>query len=432
MKRTDPQPSCPETYSLDPAFDPAPQSKRRWGILTLTSFGFLLSLFYRVSTAVITPQLTSELGLTSAELGQLAAAFFYAFALSQIPLGLALDRYGPRIIMTGLGLTGVAGALTFASAEAPWQAMLGRLLLGVGMSCNLMGSLTLMASWFPINRFGFVSGLITALGTLGNILATTPLAFAAELLGWRGTFYSLAALNFVQVVFLFMVVRNRPQSWVSESGNAASPKGLFNLFKTYSFWAISWSTFVRYGFFVAIQGLWAGPFLIYGLGWDQISTGNALFWMGVGLMIGMPLSGRLSDRVLLSRKHVIWPSLIISALISLSIAFWSKDISHLLVYFMFFLIGFFSGPGQIMYAHIKELAPPEMTARAMTGINLFTMMGSAIFTQALGLVIQGDPKGITGPEGFAPIFYVGAACLALVTVLYLFTPDARALKNRKK
>jgi hypothetical protein len=99
---------------------------------------------------------------------------------------------------------------------------------------------------------------------------------------------------------------------------------------------------------------------------------------------------------------------------------------------MFFMIGFFSGPGQIMYAHIKELAPPEMTARAMTGINLFTMMGSAIFTQALGLVIKGDPKSISGPEGFSPIFYVGAACLGLVTILYLFTPDARALKNRKK
>jgi sugar phosphate permease len=417
---------------MDPAFDPAPQSKRRWGILALTSFGFLLSLFYRVSTAVITPQLTSELGLSSAELGQLAAAFFYAFALSQIPLGMALDRYGPRLIMTGLGLTGVAGALTFAAAQAPWQAMVGRLLLGVGMSCNLMGSLTLLASWFPINRFGFVSGLLTALGTLGNILATTPLAFAAEALGWRGTFYSLAALNLLQVVFLFVVVRNRPRGWVESSTGAASFKGLFILFKTYSFWAISWSTFVRYGFFVAIQGLWAGPFLIYGLGWDQISTGNALFWMGVGLMIGMPLSGRISDRVLLSRKHVIWPSLLISALISLSITFWSRDISHGLVYIMFFMIGFFSGPGQIMYAHIKELAPPEMTARAMTGINLFTMMGSAIFTQALGLVIKGDPKSISGPEGFSPIFYVGAACLGLVTILYLFTPDARALKNRKK
>jgi MFS family permease len=169
--------------AADIAFDPAPGSKRRWFILVLVTLGFLLSLFYRVSMAVISPQLTSELSLSSSELSLLAAAFFYAFAALQIPLGLALDRIGPRHTMGVLGMLGVAGAVLFAMADSLGQALAGRILLGIGMGCNLMGILALIAAWFPVNRFAYLTGLTMAVANLGGLVAATPLQFLGRLSG---------------------------------------------------------------------------------------------------------------------------------------------------------------------------------------------------------------------------------------------------------
>jgi len=143
----------------DPAFDPAPGSRRRWAIFVAGCLGFFLSMFYRVSTAVIAPDLVRDLGLDSAQMGALGAAFYYSFALCQIPLALALDRLGARATLTGLAVFGVAGAALFGLAQDYHQALLARLLLGLGMSGALMGVFALLAAWFPINRFGFVSGI---------------------------------------------------------------------------------------------------------------------------------------------------------------------------------------------------------------------------------------------------------------------------------
>lgn len=412
-------------------FDPAPGSRQRRAIIIIVSFGFLLSLFYRVSVAVISKDLTSDLGLDSGQLGDLTAAFFYAFALSQIPLGILLDRIGPRAVMTVLGLMGVAGAALFAAAGGMAGATWARILLGVGMSCNLMGTLALTASWFSIDRFALTAGIITALGTLGNLLAATPLALAAQALGWRGTFWVVAGINLVQVIALALVVRNHPPGAKRPANGRSSIWEALALYKTYFYWAISLATFVRYGFLVALQGLWLGPFLLYGLGFDLIQTGNALFMLGLGLLIALPLSGRLSDRWLATRRGVVWPSLVVFGLLVLGLSWLGSGMTHLAVYGYFFCLGFAAGPGQIMYAHIKELAPPQMTARAMTGINLFTMLGGAFFTQVLGFVLPAKPSALHGPGGFAPAWWLGAGCLGLAALLYAFTPETGVLKRKK-
>lgn len=411
-------------HSTSPYPSAQGQLRRGWAILAVTSLGFLLSLFYRVSTAVISPQLAAELSLTSAQLGNLAAAFFYVFAASQIPLGWIMDRAGIRGTMTVLGVVGVAGAVLFGAAHTYQQAWLGRALLGLGMSCNLMGIFALLAAWFPADRFAFLAGLVTALGTLGNLAAATPLALLSQTLGWRGSFWAVAALNLLQVAAMFLVVRDRPPDTPRP---AASGKGdwrqALSLFASYHYWAISLSTFVRYGFFVALQGLWAGPFLVYGLGLDPVQAGNGILCLGLGIMCGMPFMGRLSDRWLGTRRGVIWPSLALMGLLVLGMAFWQQGIPLWLIYAWLFILGFAAGPGQIMYAHIKELVPGTLTARAMTWVNLFTMLGGAVFSQLLGWVIGGEPASLHGPAGFRPVWFLGAGCLFLVTILYYLTRE---------
>ena len=378
-------------------------SRRAWAIFWIGSLGFVLSMFYRLSITVISPELTRDLSLNTVQLSQLSAAFFYAFALSQIPMGMALDSIGPRTVVTLLNVAGLAGAVFFASAQTAGQAYWARFLIGIGMSGNLMGMLTLLAAWFPAHRFATIGGLFVGIGSAGSMLAATPLALLSRAFGWRGSFLLIALINALQVLAFLVFVRNRPPEKEGATTFRSNPlKGLWLVLKFPAYWWISIGAFFRYGCLTALQGLWAGPYLINGLGFSTLEAGNALFLMGLSYMIGLPLSGRFSDRVARTRKWVILPSLFITALLFLSLMVWSRGAPAGGLYLVFFALGFFTAPGQIMYSHIKELVPPQVMSTAMTGINLFTMLGPAFIMQAMGLVVACRTAGLEQSGGVCP------------------------------
>ncbi|MGO9567406.1 MAG: MFS transporter [Desulfomonilaceae bacterium] len=406
--------------------DPAPGSWRRWAIFVIGSLNFLLSMFYRVSTAVISPALAGDLGLSSGQLSDLSAVFFYAFAVSQIPIGVALDRVGSRITLAFLACAAISGTVIFATGQTFLHLLMGRILLGIGMSGNLMVLLALLAVWFPVNRFAFLSGVAVSIGALGNLLAATPLALMSLWIGWRGSFFIFAAVNTVIVGTLLLVIRNHPSGTATVSWRSPSlTSGLVHVFSTYSYWAISLSSFVRYGYLAALQGLWAAPFLVYGMGMGEIDSSNVLLSMAVGYMLGLPLSGFLSDSVLHSRKRIILGSLVAFLFLTISVLWLTPSTSLPYIMFIFFWLGFVAAPGQIMYAHIKELLPSSMIAQAITSVNLFTVLGAGIITQVLGLWIGDDPATVVGPAGFWSLWYVGAVALAVVCLLYAFVPDSK-------
>lgn len=410
--------------------DYSAQTGRGWAIFWIACAGFVLSMFYRVSTTVISPELSQDLNLTASQLGFLSSAFFYAFAVCQLPLGMALDRFGPRVVVTVLNLFGVAGAILFALAQTAAQSYWARIFMGVGMSCNLMGILTLIAAWFPVNRFATLNGLFTGIGVLGNLLAATPLALLAHSLGWRKSFVLFGAINALQVLGFFLIVRDRPPTQPRPDPVIGNPlKGLKTVLSLPVFWFISTGTFFRYGSVMALQGLWAGPYLINALGVDILTTGNALLLLGVGYMIGLPLFGRISDHLVRSRKKVVLPSFGVMALLILALSFMPKGIPVFWIYCWFLAMGLASAPGQIMYSHIKELVPAPVMATAMTGVNLFTMLGAAFVMQAMGLVVDTGPQGLSHPEAFRPAWMLCAAGLGLSGLLYTFVPDSQVLKK---
>ena len=168
---------------------------RRWVIYFISCLLFVFSQFYRSSVAVISPNLVEELNLDTEELGFISAAFFYAFAAMQIPVGLYLDSLGPRIFMTALSLVAVVGAVVFACGESAAALIAGRILLGMGMACNLMGPLKLITSWFSPVYFATLIAVFGSVGTAGNIGAANPLGWLTELFGWRTTFLCFARRN---------------------------------------------------------------------------------------------------------------------------------------------------------------------------------------------------------------------------------------------
>jgi sugar phosphate permease len=405
---------------------------KAWGVFFLASANFFLSQFYRSTNAVIAPQLLRDLSLNTEDLGLLSAAFFYAFGLAQIPITLFLDRIGARRMMAGFSLVGVAGALAFSWADSLVIGILGRALLGIGMACNLMGTLKLLTLWFNPLRFATLSGVVLALGTFGNMAATSPFVVLVDWIGWREAIRVLAGLTFVLVVLFYAVVRDRPEGLTPKPSATASPEGpshrlgdLRLLLKNRDYWIISYATFVRYGVFAAFQTLWAGPFLMEGIGLSPITAGNLIFLINGGMLLSGPLWGAVSDRILKTRKWLVcWDLGVLTVLLVLTSC--AGDNAGLAVLAaLFFTFGLFQ-PGTLMYVHVKEVMPLRMAGTAMTGINFFTMVGAAFFLQTLGGLMQSlYPEASQSLPAFRTAFVLCSAFMASVAVAYMFTKDAR-------
>lgn len=405
-----------------------PDPIRRWIIFVIACLLFMLSQFYRASLAVIAPDLIRDLALDTPGLSLISAVFFYAFALMQIPVGIYLDSIGPRIAMTALSLVAVVGAILFSVGHSTSSLVVARALMGIGMACNLMGTLKIVTMWFTPLRFATLSALVFSMGTLGSLIAATPLVVMVQAWGWRRAFMAIAAVNLLLALLFYLVARDRPPSTVAALPSPpASRRGRANLSRLFTekdYWIISLGTFCRYGIFAAIQALWAGPFLIFALGVPPLAAGNLLLLMNLGLLVGSPIFGWLSDSVFNNRKRVIISGLLTMSLALLLLTRLPPDPAMALASTLFFAFGFFSGAGGIMYAHIKERMPPENAGSAMTGINFFTMIGVAVFLQGPGqLMQQYYPGASLSPAAFQTMFLFCAGCLSLTALLYGFTTE---------
>lgn len=404
---------------------------RRWTIFFAACLLFILSQFYRASIAVISPDLVSDLGLDTRGLSLVSASFFYAFAIMQIPITMYLDAIGPRVAMTALSLLGVAGALVFAGGESIGALVAGRLLLGAGMACNLMGTLKLITLWFGPLRFATMSAIILSFGTLGNMTAATPLVLMVQSMGWRMTFLLFSGINLLLTMMFFVVVKDRPTDpYLSEippavfSDLGSIRKTIGNLLQEKDYWIISLTTFCRYGIFAAVQALWAGPYLMTVIGISPVAAGNMLLLMGLGLIIGSPVCGWFSDALFKTRKGIIIAGLGGMVVMLAVLAILGPGADWIVLSLLFFGFGFFTSSGQIVYAHIKERMPVESAGTAMTGVNFFTMIGVAVFLQGLGNLMQWlYPGESLGAPAFRMAFFFCAVCLALSLVLYCFTVE---------
>jgi len=402
---------------------------RAWLIFILCSLHLFISQLYRTTNAVLAPWLIKDLNLDTEGLGLLSAGFFYAFSLTQIPISLFLDKVGAKRLMIALSFVGMAGAMMFSLAHGLGMGLAGRLLLGVGMACNLMGPLKLLMEWFPPRIFATLSGLLYAVGTLGNIAAATPLVLLVEQFGWRLSFRVIIAVHLLLTLMLFWVVQDRP---AEKAVNPPSPSGglrpasLFGnlgiLMRSKDYWIISAGTFVRYGTHAALQTLWAGPLLMEVLRFSPVQAGNILMTMNIGLIVGGPIWGAVSDRVFKTPKWVVAGGLLMLALITFGLRALPPGTSAFVAGATFLAFGLASASGMHVYAHIKALVPKDMAGAAMSGTNFFTMMGPAVFLQGLGIAMQGlYPEASRGPAAFSTALLICVVCQAAIGVLYLFT-----------
>ena len=222
--------------------------------------GYFLSQLYRTVNAVLGPMLRDDLGISASSLGLLTGAFFLAFSLVQLPLGMALDRYGPRRTQTVLLAVTALGALLFSLGGDTLSLALARAVIGVGVSGCLLASFKAFALWFDKGRLPLVNGLVMACGSLGVMTASTPVQALATALGWREVFHVLAGVTVAVAVVIFVVVPERraegaPRTFADQTA------GLKVIFTSPVFWAIAPLLATTQAAWLSIQALWLGPSL---------------------------------------------------------------------------------------------------------------------------------------------------------------------------
>lgn len=414
-----------------PHSQPKPH-RARWTIFSVLALMYVLAYFYRVSMAVVAKDLAADLALSPAQLGTLSGIFFYVYAFSMIPLGPLLDRFGGRRVISLFGLLSTTGGILFALAPDYHSSMAGRVLIGIGTGCVLMGSLKIFTEWFTLAEFATISGFMVAVGNLGNLCATAPLAHAVSRFGWRRSFLVVGVIQGIATLLVLLVARDRPPHPDGEGEERTEhhgEKGFLAAWRcigaTPSFWSLSLLAFFWYGNYMVLQGLWGGPYLMEGAGLTRQGAGNILLCTSLGFITGCLLLGRITDHILRSRKKTLLVGQSLLFILMLLMLGPAEVLPRPVLALVFYLIGFAVSSGVAVYPMTREMFPHTIVATAMTSVNFFILMGAATVQQAMGGVIGRFPKGAAGypSQAYHVAFLIPICGLLIALILFPLCRD---------
>lgn len=382
--------------------------------------GYVLSQFYRATLAVLAPMLAADLGATSADLARASGLWFLVFAAMQIPVGLALDRAGPRrtaSVLLGTGAGG--GALVFALAPAPWAIDAAMTLIGIGCSPALMAGYYIFARIYPTAMFATLAGAMLGAGTLGNLAASLPLSLLAESVGWRGAMAGLALVTLAAALGIARFVRDPPPAVLPETGRG----NLWELLRMPALWPIFAIMVVNYAPAASLRSLWIGPYMADVFGSDSRAIGLVGLVMGVAMVLGNFAYGPL-DRLLGSRKWVVFGGNLSGAacLLGLWVApaagYWPAAL-------LLAGVGFFGASFPMIIAHGRAFFPPHLAGRGVTLLNLFGVGAAGVMQMASGPLFHVLSDGSTSvAQAYGQFYLVFALFLLAGCAAYLFSRDS--------
>jgi MFS family permease len=389
---------------------------KRYTIFILFTAAYFLSEFFRSTNAVIAPDLSAEMGLNAAQLGLMTSLFFATFAAMQLPVGVWLDRVGARRVTPLLMLVAVAGSILFATASGFGLLAAGRALIGVGMAGVLMGGLKILSRWFPPERFATLSGLLVGIGSLGSLVAATPLAQLNQILGWRSVFWIGGGITAVTAVILF-TWGNDALSESSQIAQKETAGGLQDVLGNGRLWRLVPLNFFITGTILSYQGLWAGPYLYDVLMFNEMQVGTGLIWLSIGSSAGYLVSGWLADRFGVSRTLIM--TAILFSVSQLGLALRLPQAVIMLLYGLFGFTGSFN---MLLLATSRHLFPLHLTGKAVTAVNLFGIGGTFVLQWLSGVIVGQFPRNAAGqypPQAYTAALLVTALGGLLALLWYL-------------
>jgi len=395
--------------------------------LTFTS-GYFLSYFLRSANAVLAPDLQRDVGLGPADLGLMTALFFGAYAAAQLPVGLALDRWGPRGVAVSLMSLGVAGALLFAAGATLPTLAVGRVLLGVGTGSVLLAGLKAFALWWPAHRFATVSGVYFASGSLGALLASSPLAWANGVIGWRATFLLAAAAVAAVTALIWWRAPAVPPRAEPQRRRAAAPVAAEGAppaqpTPARGTWialaGIMLLGAAHTGPVLAFQTLWGGPYLYDGYGVAPLVAGRFLLILSLGVSLGYATSGALADR--LGLRRVTLGMAAAFAGVQFALAAVAPGVTPLAwVLPLYALLGFTGGFCVLALANARALLGIARSGRATGFVNGGSIGGVFALQWAIGGIVE----AVGAPAGYR-LALLGTGVLTLAAAAFQAWARAR-------
>ncbi|MBD8532910.1 MULTISPECIES: nitrate/nitrite transporter [unclassified Massilia] len=374
------------------------------------ALGHYLSSLLRNVNAVLAPNLVGSLALTPGQLGLLTSAFFFAFALVQLPVGIALDRYGPRKVQLVLMLLAAIGALLFARGQGFGQLVLARAIMGCGLGGCFMSAVKAISTWIAPGKLPSVHGYLIAIGGLGAASSTMPVRLVLEHTDWRGLFVLLAAL----------IAASGALIWLFSPRSAAPPPGarspmlasILSVYRTPAFRATTSLILLPHAIFFGIQGLWIGRWLSDVARFPDDAVAYLLYLSMAAVIFGAIAVGMITEwagKRGVAPLEVAGAGIALFVLVQVAFVFGYKP-SFQLLSVLFTLVGTITG---IEYAIVAQSMPRELTGRAATCLNLLIFVGAFLVQAGFGLVV-----GLWQPDGGgrypAVAYQVGFGLLVLL------------------
>jgi len=388
-----------------------------------------LSQFHRSALGVIAPELSADLALSPAMLGAANGMFFAAILVMQLPVGIALDRLGPRRVVAGLSVIAVLGLLLQGLATDGTTLLVARALIGIGCAASFMSAVVLCARWYAGGDMTLALSRVFALSQIGILLAGAPLAWLAGWLGWRDAFLISALLTGLAALAWWRLVQNDPPH---EPAPARKPESLREALRgQFSIWRLPGLSrvlalhLVAYAAAATVIGLWAGPYLADVHGLDAKARGRALAAMGLAMPIGLLLVGPL-EKHFFSRAALVTAGAALSALMLIGLALWPTPPLPVALGLLVGLI-FFSSYPVLLVTEARGLFPDHLVGRGASTVNMAQLVGSALLPLLVGLVIGFFPieEAVRPEAAYRAGFAVLAGSLLLGLAGWLLLPRAK-------
>lgn len=416
------------------------QHARSFALGVFVPFGgaYLISYALRTVNAAIAPQLTREFGLDAAALGLLTAAYFLAFAFTQIPLGQWLDRYRPRRVESVLLLSCALGCFIFASASSSTGLIVGRAFIGAGVAACLMATIRTFGLWLPAERLPAMNGYMLAVGNAGAIASTAPALWLLQMMSWQQMFVAIGIISLLLSATLAVVVPDPPAANPETPGDAAvegEPRrqGLRAVIGNPLFWAVAPITCFSNAIGLSVQGLWAGPWLVDVARMAPRDIGGYLLLISAGMLVANVALGKLMTTLILRGVSGSWFAALgcLGALLG-QLPFLLSWTAHPALVMIGF--GLTHVAGNLVFAALFPMFPASVRGRLSTTLN-FLMFGLGFLLQwGIGLVVNRFPTGETGryaAQGYETAFAIMAVIQAVI-IVWTFVALRKALPFKMK
>ena len=353
-------------------------------------------LFYKyvlqIFPSIITDELMQQFRLTGAGLGGLAATFYYTYMVTQLFVGVLLDKYSTRWLTSVAILTSALGIFLFANSQTLPTASMSRALMGVGVAFATVSYMKLAAMWFPPKQYAFVSGLLATAAMSGAVFGQAPLAWLIDLFGWQYCLSVVGLAGFGLSLLFFMVVRDAPDFLQQKKApSSVSLKEIGQVFKSKQNWLLTLYSGLAFAPVAVFGGLWGNPFLeqAYHLSKTEAASMVSLVFIGLGL--GSPLLGLLSAR-LNNRRYVMLASTLVSCL-AITLVLYCHPLSTGLLSALLFLFGFGLGAFMLVFSMGKEMNKATLTSTVIAMINTSDAVLDALTEPFIGKLLDMDWDG---------------------------------------